>query len=71
MPKNENELDGFVYTLETIRVLKDEIGQTFQVYEENADELPSIGSRAKRTFCSWIRTATEVGRFMAAETLRR
>jgi len=36
MPKSQDEPDGFIYTLETARILKGETGQTFQIYEENS-----------------------------------
>jgi len=36
MPKSQDEPDGFIYTLETARILKGEIGQTLQIYEENS-----------------------------------
>ena len=35
-PRNEKELDGFLYTLAPVSMLKGDVGQTFEVYEENS-----------------------------------
>jgi hypothetical protein len=43
IPADVREQDGFVYTLETARILKGETGQTFRIYEENSSGRASFG----------------------------